>query len=235
MKNALQSNVKADTIDKHVILYKKALIGFFTTALLITFFIFSQKAYADNTNPAEQEKAKDFIETFATRAIDVLKNKELSEEQTFAEYRALLKEGFALDYIAKICLSRHRKKANDDELRDYYSLFPEFIMKVNSARLKKLNTTKVVIDKVTPSGNEDIFIRTKIFNLENKAYDVDWRVRSDKNGTTKIIDVKIEGISMVATQRDDFTSRITTSGVGGLNLYMKDIINGTALAENNNT
>ncbi|MDG1709159.1 MAG: ABC transporter substrate-binding protein, partial [Emcibacteraceae bacterium] len=134
-----------------------------------------------------------------------------------------------------ISLSRHRKKATEEELDEYFDLFPEFILKVNSTRLKKLDTTKIEIDKVTPHAKADIFIRTKAYNSDNKSMDVDWRVRSDKQGNVKIIDVKIEGISLVATQRDDFTSRISSSGISGLNKYMKDIIDGTTFAEDKTT
>jgi ABC-type transporter MlaC component len=35
---------------------------------------------------------------------------------------------------------------------------------------------------------------------------------------------------MVATQRDDFTARISSSGVNGLNQYMKNIIDGFKFA-----
>ena len=73
------------------------------------------------------------------------------------------------------------------------------------------------------------------YNSENKSIDVDWRVRSDKNGNVRIIDVKIEGISLVATQRDDFTARISSSGISGLNQYMKDIIDGLTVAEEETT
>ncbi len=224
---------KADTFDKSLSLLKKIIIGFITTSLLMAFFIFSQNAFANNQDPAEQEKAKEFIESFSKKAIAILNNKELSDTEIIDEYRNILNENFALDYIAKISLSRHIKKASKEELSDYYKIFPEFILKVNSSRLKKLDTTKIVIDKVTPHAKTDIFIRTKAFNAENKSLDVDWRVRSNKNGVVKIIDVKIEGISMVATQRDDFTARISSSGINGLNQYMKNIINGTELANVN--
>lgn len=233
MKNVMRNKAIARTvsIEKQSALIKKVFIAFMTTTLFLALLVFGNKAYADNQDPAEQEKARNFIETFSTRAIDVLNNKELTEEQSFNEYRDILTNGFALDYIARISLSRHRKKASKEELSEYYELFPEFILKVNSTRLKKLDTKRIEIDKVTPYSKSDIFIRTKAYNSENKGLDVDWRVRSDKNGVVKIIDVKIEGISLVATQRDDFTSRITTSGIGGLNQYMKAIINGTTFAE----
>ena len=206
-----------------------------TAMLLLALFGFNTKAFADNTDPAELEKAKEFIEAFSDRAIGILNNKNLTEEQTFNEYRKILNDSFAIDYIARITLSRHRNKASKEELAEYFKLFPEFILKVNSSRLQKLDTTKLEIDQVTPHAKSDIFVRTKAYNADNKPLDVDWRVRSDKNGNYKIIDVKIEGISMVATQRDDFTSRISSSGVSGLNKYMQDIINGLAIAQDDTT
>lgn len=216
-------------------LFRRIFLSLVTASVLCALFIFGNKAFADNKDPAEQEKAREFIEVFADRAIGVLNNKGLTEEETLGEYRAILNEAFALEYIARITLSRHRRKATEEELKEYFDLFPEFILKVNSSRLQKLDTTKIEIEKVTPHAKSDIFIRTKAYNSENKSIDVDWRVRSDRNGNVRIIDVKIEGISLVATQRDDFTSRISSSGISGLNKYMKDIIDGLTIAEEETT
>ncbi|MBL4602249.1 MAG: ABC transporter substrate-binding protein [Emcibacteraceae bacterium] len=233
MQNARNNNfiVKTVTVDKKTNLLKKTMMGFLTAVLLMVLFLFGNDALADNTDPAEQQKAREFIEDFSIKAIEVLNNKELTDEQSFNSYRDLLSNAFAIDYIARISLSRHRKKASKDELAEYYKLFPDFILTVNSTRLKKLDTKKIEIDRVTPHAKSDIFIRTKAYNSDNKALDVDWRVRNDKEGNVKIIDIKIEGISLVATQRDDFTARISSSGISGLNRYMKDIIDGIVFSE----
>lgn len=233
MEKARQNNaaVAAAVVEKKATILRNAFIGFLTMSLFLFLLILGTDAFADNKDPAEQAKAREFIETFSERAIGVLNNKELTDEQAIGEYRSILTDAFALDYIARISLSRHRNKATKEELAEYYVLFPEFILKVNSSRLRKLDTKKIEIDQITPHAKSDIFIRTKAYNSDDKSLDVDWRVRSDKNGAIKIIDVKIEGISLVGTQRDDFTSRIGTSGVAGLNQYMKDIINGTVFAE----
>lgn len=225
---------KAKTDNKTDFL-RRVFISLLSASFLLALFIFGGNAFADNKDPAEQEKARQFIEVFADRAIGVLNNKDLTEEETLGEYRSILNEAFALDYIARITLSRHRRKATEEELAEYFSLFPEFILKVNSSRLQKLDTTKIDIERVTPHAKSDIFIRTKAYNSENKSIDVDWRVRSDKNGNVRIIDVKIEGISLVATQRDDFTARISSSGISGLNKYMRDIIDGLTVAEEETT
>ena len=222
--------VKART-KKKTDFFRRAFLSLLTASFLLALFVLGNNAFADNKDPAEQEKARQFIEVFADRAIGVLNDKGLTVEETLGEYRSILNEAFAIDYIARITLSRHRRKATEEELKDYFDLFPEFILKVNSSRLQKLDTTKIEIEKVTPHAKSDIFIRTKAFNSDNRSIDVDWRVRSDKNGNVRIIDVKIEGISLVATQRDDFTARISSSGISGLNQYMKDIIDGLTIAD----
>ena len=233
MENARDVKIvaKVAEAEKVTSLIKKATIGLFTGALLLALLIFTTDAHADNQDAGEQQKAREFIEAFSERAIAVLNNKDLTEEQSFQEYRTILNDSFAIEYIARLSLSRHRKKASKEELAQYYNLFPEFILKVNSSRLRKLDTTKIEVDNVTPHGKTDIFIRTKAYNSDDKPLDVDWRVRSDKNGNVKIIDVKIEGISMVATQRDDFTARIGSSGIDGLNTYMQNIIDGIQFAK----
>lgn len=233
MKNAMTVDTIPTSGVEHdfMSMFRKSLLGVFTVLFVITGMLNGNEAFADNKDPAEQQKAREFIEAFSVRAIGVLNNKDLTDEQQFGEYRSILNEAFAIDYIARISLSRHRNKATEEELSEYYKLFPEFILKVNSARLKKLDTTRIEVDAVTPHAKSDIFIRTKAFNAENRGLDVDWRVRADSNGKIKIIDVKIEGISLVATQRDDFTSRISSSGVAGLNKYMRDIIDGIVFAE----
>ncbi len=233
MENARENKaaVIAVPADVAASVMRKAFFGFITVTLFLAMLIFGGNAFADNTDPAEQQKAREFIEAFSERAIAVLNNKNLTNDQAFNEYRDILNDAFAVDYIARITLSRHRKKATKEELSEYFNLFPEFILTVNSSRLRKLDTTKIVIDQVTPHAKSDIFIRTKAYSDGDKALDVDWRVRSNKDGNYKIIDVKIEGISLVATQRDDFTARISSSGVGGLNKYMQDIIDGIVVAE----
>lgn len=201
----------------------------FTAIFVTTFFIlialfFTHQVKADNTDPAEQEKAALFIRALSNRVIDVLGKVDITDEERVDYFRDIFNDGFAVNKIGKLVLGRHRKKATKEELTDYYELFPEFLIKLYATRLSNLDTREINIGRVIPHAKKDIYVRSKIINDEEKSYDVDWRVRPNKAGDYRIIDLKIEGISMARTQRDDFTSRVSASGVGGLNQYMRDII-----------
>jgi len=231
----------------------KLALGMFM-ALMITLF-WAQNLWAEdkkvrlNETPEIQEEAAEFIKQLADKALTSLKNEEATLADQEIHFREILLEGFDVKYIGKISLGRHRKQATQENLDNYYDLFPKYLVKFYTSHLTKLDTREVHVGKILPIGKRDMFVRTKIIDGEDKSYDVDWRVRPQKslnnaNGDNaddatekrhfKIIDVIIEGISMARTQRDSFTSRITESGVSGLIDFMQSIISGAVMVADNN-
>jgi len=212
-------------------------------ALLVMTLLWSQPLHAANKayineNPQVQQDAANFIRTLADEALTSLKQQGTTLADQEKRFNEILHQGFDIRYIGRISLGRHRRSASPKNLKKYYTLFPEYLVKVYTRRLAKLDTKTVRIGRVLPNGRRDMYVRTKITNGEQKTYAVDWRVRPEKiAGTTnpdfKIIDVKIEGISMVRTQRDDFTSRISESGMSGLLDFMQSIINSDVKVANN--
>jgi|GEM_PF-96135 len=222
-----QSKARAIVREQQNMSFHKALI---TGIIFIAALLFANSLWAAkkddtiNKDPAVQQAAVEFITSLSDKALEVLTNPEFTEEDRLNEFRIILSEGFDIRKIGMLSLGRHRKKASKDQLSTYYELFPEFLINLYATRLDKLDIKAFDIGDVIPSGKKDMFVRSKVTGLQDKAIDVDWRVRPYPDDVYKIIDVKIEGISMARTQRDDFTSRISESGVEGLNEYMQKII-----------
>lgn len=221
-------------------LARRMFMATLSTALLLTAIFWSGNLRAENINedPAIQQEAAEFIQLLADKALTSLNKNGASLAEQEVRFSEILAEGFNVEYIGKISLGRHRKKASPENLRDYYALLPDYLVKVYTSRLTKLDTREVRVGKVLPNGKRDMYVRTKVINGEDKTYDVDWRVRPNKKDENtihgyRIIDVKIEGISMARTQRDDFAARIAASGISGLIDFMQIIVNGTIeVAEN---
>jgi len=224
-------------------LAKRLFVITLSTAIILMILLWNNKLWAKDTvnineDPNIQKQAADFIQTLADRALTSLSHKELSIADQEVRFRKILLDGFDVNYIGKISLGRHRSEASPKDLDIYYALFPEYLVKVYTSRLTKLNTREVQIRQVLPNGKKDMYVRTKIIDAEDKSYDVDWRVRPEVTVAEtpntlphnyKIVDVKIEGISMARTQRDDFTSRIAESGMAGLINFMKNIATGSII------
>lgn len=226
-------------------LAKRMFVATLSTALVLLALFWSQplkaanKTVNINQDPAVQQEAADFIQLLANKALTNLTTNGATLAEQEIQFSKILDEGFNVTYIGKISLGRHRKKATAENLKQYYALFPEYLVKVYTSRLTKLDTREVRVGKVLPNGKRDMYVRTKVVNGEDKVFDVDWRVRPNKKGEEaqhgyKIVDVKIEGISMARTQRDDFTARISASGMSGLIDFMQTIIQGSLKVADNN-
>jgi len=244
-KTSTMTNIsRAKKLDpkRHVF---RMFIATFSTALLLATLFWAQNLWAIekkeklNENPEVQKEAAEFIQKLADKALTSLKDTGNSIADQETRFRGILLEGFDVNYIGRISLGRHRKQATKVNLEDYYALFPEYLIKVYTSRLAKLDTREVRVGRTLPNGKRDMYIRTKVIDGENKSYDVDWRVRPvissapktiSEERRYKIIDVKIEGISMARTQRDDFSSRIAASGMSGLITFMKSIVKGGIMA-----
>ena len=67
------------------------------------------------------------------------------------------------------------------------------------------------ITGATPAGDSDTMVSTQVVRPSGPPVNVEWRVRS-RDGSHKIIDVVVEGVSMGVTQRSEFASVIQSNG-----------------------
>ncbi len=159
--------------------------------------------------------AEEFVRQLANDAVGILNDTMLTRDERDQAFRDLLKRGFALDYVSRLVLGRHGRTASRAQLAQYNRVFPEYILRVYSSRLTEFGDEEIFVDGTAPAGKRDIYVRSKIIRPDGPPLAADWRVRRIKE-KFKVIDLKIEGISMVITQRDAFLAKIASSGLDSL-------------------
>ncbi|MCK5040697.1 MAG: ABC transporter substrate-binding protein [Sphingomonadales bacterium] len=186
---------------------------------LAAMFVFSMAlgAMAQQVEKAQDdpEGALVFIENLSNNALAVLDDMALTQDERDREFRNLLREGFDLDYIGKLTLGRHWRSANTEQKQEFNRVFPEYVLRIYSNRLRERGDEVFEVLRSVPAGKKDVYIRSEIIRTDGPALAADWRVRF-KNEEFRVVDLKIEGISMVLTQRDEFSSRINKIGMDGL-------------------
>lgn len=178
-------------------------------------------AQGEDTAANDPDGAMAFINELSTNAIEVLDDPQLTLDERDAEFRRLLREGFDLKYIGRLVLGRHARKASKDQLDTYQSVFPEYVLQIYSHRLKERGDETFEVDTTTPAGKRDLYVRSRIVRPDGPDVAADWRVRKVK-GEFRIVDLKIEGISMAITQRDEFSAKINSDGMDALITYMRE-------------
>ena len=170
---------------------------------------------AADTAADDPVAAEEFIRQLAGDAIGILNDTAMTQSERDEAFRALLREGFALDYVSRLVLGRHRRTASSAQKAAYEKVFPEYILRIYSSRLTRVGDEEFVVGGTAPAGKRDIYVRSKIVRPDGPPLAADWRVRK-MGEELKVIDLKVEGISMVITQRDEFMAKIASSGLDSL-------------------
>jgi phospholipid transport system substrate-binding protein len=174
------------------------------------------------TSQAAESDPSAFITSLGTRAIDIMKSKSSTTfAQREAAFRALLEEGFHLKTISRFVIGKYWKDATDAQKQAYDAIFFDFLTRVYASRFEAYSgQTFEVVQTVQESGG-DQWVRTRILGLEGgQAIAVDYRVRQF-DGQFKVVDVVVEGISMLNTHRVEFASVVNKRGFDGLIAELK--------------
>jgi phospholipid transport system substrate-binding protein len=161
-----------------------------------------------------EEGARQFVKGLADRAIDALKN-DLPKTERDKRFQELLGEGFDVPAIARFCLGGFWDKATEAERQEYTKLFQDLIVQTYSARLGSIyNGQKLDVGAARADGKVGMWVTTRIVspNAGDDPVRVDWRVRQPSGTTYKVVDVVVNNISMVVTQRDDFVGVLQRNG-----------------------
>lgn len=170
---------------------------------------------------AYQEGARQFINKLSEDAVQVWRDSTKTETERQQAYRDLLYAGFDVNFISRLVLGRHVRTASREQLETYQELFPPYIINTFASRIGDYGNEKLEILGVVPAGSRDVFVRTNILRPNAEPIAVDWRVRKVDN-EFQIVDIKVEGISMAITQRDEFSSIINRQGFDGLLTHLRE-------------
>jgi len=184
--------------------------------MLIVLGLLVHMGIARADTPTSPDAAAAFIETLGNQTLGLLAADGKTLEQKEAEVRAVLADNFALVKIGRFVLGNAWKKASQPEKDEYIRLFSEYVLATYSRRLGGYAGEQFTIAKAEPMGKRDALVTTEIQRPSGPPLVAGWRVRGNGDGKMQILDIIVEGTSMLVTQRNEFASVVKSKGVGGL-------------------
>ena len=185
----------------------------FRCGLFATFFTISVILSASITQVRATEfanGAEKFISSLASKAEVSLLSEKISAAEHQRRFRELMLDSFDLKGVGKWVIGRYWRRISKSERTKYLSLFEEFIVATYSKRFRGYTKAKLQINGTT-QGKNSVFVNSQINREGGKPIRVVWRVKVS-NGKYKIVDIIIEGVSWIRTQRSEFVSVIRNSG-----------------------
>jgi phospholipid transport system substrate-binding protein len=127
-----------------------------------------------------------------------------------------------LSLLARMTIGRYWRSASIQQREAFVELFREYLLKSFTLRLKSYAGTEMGAAKdhfaivgARAAGKNDVVVRSRIDPPSGSPLQVDWRLRA-KNDRLFVIDLVVEGVSLLITQRSEFGSVLERIGMDGL-------------------
>lgn len=170
--------------------------------LIVALFISSINSFALANFEAEEK----FVSNFADNAISILSNDSLDASQKNIQFTELVMSSIDMNLISKFVLSKYWKLATDDQKKAYLAAFKQYFISSYANKLDQYSGEKVVIVS-SNAAKKFVIVKSNIVRdgTDTLKIELDWRLLT-RDGQTKIIDLSIEGISLIIAQREEFQS-----------------------------
>ncbi len=157
--------------------------------------------------PAMAQDAAAFVQNLGNKTLEVI-NKKPAPAERDKQFRSILHEGFDMLSISRSVLGRnHWGSASDAQKQEFVKLFEDYIVTAYGARFADYTGEGFKVTGQRQEGDTRVVTSQIVRPQGGAPVRVDWRVEKGK-----IIDVVVEGISLITTQRQEFASVIQRNG-----------------------
>ena len=175
--------------------------------IFISFIIFTLTNIS-NSNSIEPDI---FVQSTVNRASQVLSDN-LSIDQKIEKLKSIAEETVDIKGIGMYTLGAYRKTLSEDQKKQYEVLFKEYFLKTFSSRLAEYSNPEIQVNsKEKLNKNYTMVSSILVATDQRPEIDILWRIYTKDPDNLKIRDLVIEGLSLARTQKEEFSSIITSN------------------------
>ena len=177
---------------------------------IIKFLIFLPFLFLSSENSYSQEPEV-FIQTTVDKASNIL-GQSISTDEKIKGLISIAKETVDIKGIGFYTLGKNRKNLSDNQKKEYSELFEKYFLKSFSSRLAEYTDPKIRVDS-SEKLNEKYTIVSSVLLASEKRPEVkiDWRIYTKNPEKPLIRDLIVEGLSLARTQKEEFSSILSSN------------------------
>jgi len=187
------------------------------TAALTTALLLAGAAAAEPsaTEAAEPPAAVAVISQTLDAVIEVLNDANLTKEDRRSRIEEIAYDRFDFRTMSGLVVARYWKRFTPAQQEEFVREFKIFLARTYGERIDRYNQEQIEIVGERPRPRGDVSVLSRIVGGEYDDAEVAYRLRRT-DGRWRVIDVKVEGISLVLNYRDQFKSLLSRGGPEGL-------------------
>jgi phospholipid transport system substrate-binding protein len=182
---------------------------------------------------ARAASPEDTVRTTADKALQILADKGLSNQQKTDQLSTLMDGVSDFETTSKLVLARGWKDFSDSQRKEFQELLRDYLIARYRSRIDEYAGQTVQIVNGREEARGDYTVQTRVQTPGKQPIQVDYRMRKDPRGDWRVIDIIGEDISVVSNLRSQFQSMLSQGGPDKLLKSLRDkIASGQAAADN---
>jgi phospholipid transport system substrate-binding protein len=189
-----------------------------TRAIALVALLLAAGARAEEIDPeAAQAEARATVKSTLDAVVAVLQDKSLSVAEQEAQVEKIAYTRFDFQTIARLVLARNWKRLSAEQRSDFVDEFERHLSLTYGKTLQSYQDETILVDRSRFEKNKDVTVRTRILGAGAEPILVDYRMRQHKKKQEwNVIDVIIEGVSLISNFRTQTKEIISDVGPDGL-------------------
>jgi phospholipid transport system substrate-binding protein len=197
---------------------RRTVVGF--GALLMIFLFLSTPV------SAQPEAAKDprgFVDALGADVLSIIRSQNISMPDRQQRFRDLFHRAFDVPKIARFVVGRHWNRAAPEEQAKYLEVFGGYVSTIYASQFSQYQGESFKTTGMRQIGDGESVVQSEIVRAGNPSIQVGFRVDGG-SGAFKIVDVTVEGVSLIVTKRDEFGSVLSQEGISGVIKRMQAVV-----------
>lgn len=162
------------------------------------------------------------VEQITSRVLAILADHSASADDKRRHIQDVVYQAVDFETLSRLVLGRNWTRFTEDQRAQFTEEFKQHLSMTYGRNVESYRNEKVTIVGSRPEGNGDATVKTKILRGGGSGdILVDYRLRQI-GGQWRIIDVIIEGVSLVSNYRSQFQDIVASGGPDRLITLLKE-------------
>ncbi len=165
--------------------------------------------------PANASTPKDFATGIADKVVAIIESGD-SEKAKEDNLIKLFRQNVDTEWMARFTMGRFHRQATPAQKQKFSKLYADYVIYSYIPKFRMYAGERMNVTQVLDEGEGMFTVKSTLSTKKSSTGSVLVDYKLKKSGSAfKIIDIVGEGVSLITTQRSDFSTPLDTIGIDG--------------------
>ena len=175
-----------------------------------------------SVNKVHSMEADVFVQSTVNRAAKTLGGN-LSKKERIEVLKDIAKDTVDINGLGFYSLGAYKKNLTNEQIIEYQRAFTEYFLKSFASRLAEYSNPEIEVNSKKVINKNYTIVSSTLVSTDNRPeIKIEWRVYTKYPENLLIRDLIIEGLSLARTQKEEFSS-IMSSNDGKIEALIKNL------------